>query len=71
MKKTQATVIKGFNSTDRQTGRPADRQTGRPADRQTGRPKIILQILRLIQDYITGMTDQYAFDEYRAIHVLD
>ncbi|UJF18867.1 dGTPase [Vibrio sp. SS-MA-C1-2] len=27
--------------------------------------------VRLIQDYISGMTDQYAFDEYRAINVLD
>ncbi|ADZ91371.1 dGTPase [Marinomonas mediterranea] len=27
--------------------------------------------VRLIQDYISGMTDQYAFDEYRALNVLD
>jgi len=27
--------------------------------------------VRLIQDYISGMTDQYAFDEYRALNVLN
>ncbi len=27
--------------------------------------------VRLIQDYISGMTDQYAFDEYRNLYVLD
>lgn len=27
--------------------------------------------IRLIQDYISGMTDQYALDEYRALKVLD
>ncbi|MEI8632375.1 hypothetical protein P4S72_10900 [Vibrio sp. PP-XX7] len=27
--------------------------------------------VRLIQDYISGMTDQYAFDEYRAFSVID
>ena len=27
--------------------------------------------VRLIQDYISGMTDQYAYDEYRALNVLD
>ncbi|AEH32917.1 dGTPase [Vibrio anguillarum] len=27
--------------------------------------------VRLIQDYISGMTDQFAFDEYRAFHVID
>ncbi|WP_102504604.1 dGTPase [Salinivibrio kushneri] len=27
--------------------------------------------VRLIQDYISGMTDQYAYDEYRNLHVLD
>ena len=27
--------------------------------------------VRLIQDYISGMTDQYAYDEYRNMHVLD
>ncbi|NVK73229.1 MAG: dGTPase [Oceanospirillaceae bacterium] len=26
---------------------------------------------RLIQDYISGMTDQFAYDEYRALHVID
>lgn len=26
--------------------------------------------VRLIQDYISGMTDQYAYDEYRNLHVL-
>jgi len=26
---------------------------------------------RLIQDYISGMTDQYAYDEYRALHVIE
>lgn len=25
---------------------------------------------RLIQDYISGMTDQFAYDEYRALHVI-
>lgn len=27
--------------------------------------------VRLIQDYISGMTDQFAFDEYRALMVID
>ena len=27
--------------------------------------------VRLIQDYISGMTDQYAFDEYRSLNVLE
>ncbi|PSW02570.1 dGTPase [Photobacterium lipolyticum] len=27
--------------------------------------------VRLIQDYISGMTDQYAYDEYRALNVLE
>jgi dGTPase len=27
--------------------------------------------VRLIQDYISGMTDQYAYDEYRNLHVLN
>ncbi|UTM59882.1 dGTPase [Photobacterium sp. CCB-ST2H9] len=27
--------------------------------------------IRLIQDYISGMTDQFAFDEYRMLHVID
>ncbi|MBD1577378.1 dGTPase [Vibrio sp. S11_S32] len=27
--------------------------------------------VRLIQDYISGMTDQYAYDEFRALNVLD
>lgn len=27
--------------------------------------------VRLIQDYISGMTDQYALDEYRALHIID
>ncbi|MDB4838019.1 dGTPase [Marinomonas sp.] len=26
---------------------------------------------RLIQDYISGMTDQFAYDEYRALHVIE
>jgi len=26
---------------------------------------------RLLIDYISGMTDQYAFDEYRAFHVIE
>jgi dGTPase len=26
---------------------------------------------RLIIDYISGMTDQFAYDEYRAFHVID
>ncbi|MGY0644650.1 MAG: dGTPase, partial [Paraglaciecola chathamensis] len=26
---------------------------------------------RLLQDYISGMTDQYAYDEYRALMVVD
>ncbi len=26
---------------------------------------------RLIQDYISGMTDQFAYDEYRALMVID
>ncbi|WP_219701802.1 hypothetical protein [Marinomonas sp. E165] len=24
-----------------------------------------------MQDYISGMTDQFAYDEYRALHVID
>ncbi|WP_318454133.1 dGTPase [Photobacterium leiognathi] len=27
--------------------------------------------VRLIQDYISGMTDQYAYDEYRALNIVD
>lgn len=27
--------------------------------------------VRLIQDYLSGMTDQYAFDEFRALNVID
>lgn len=26
---------------------------------------------RLMQDDISGMTDQFAYDEYRALHVID
>ncbi|MGK0516700.1 MAG: dGTPase, partial [Gammaproteobacteria bacterium] len=26
---------------------------------------------RLIQDYISGMTDQFAYDEYRSLMVID
>ncbi len=26
---------------------------------------------RLIQDYISGMTDQFAYDEYRSLRVID
>jgi dGTPase len=26
---------------------------------------------RLLQDYISGMTDQFAYDEYRALHVIE